>query len=256
MHSFFKFILLFRGWQKYFKIYYTKMCGDSMDAKMKLSVFFVLFSLVSLALFNVKVFYIVGSESKYFTAFQFIGPIGGGLFSPLVGVFSVLVVELLANINSGIPLDGLKLIQMFLPMAFAAYYFGAIKNNQKLTFILPVLGMLLFWMHPVGMEAWGYPLLWLIPIVAGYFSKNLFARSLATTFQAHIIGSVAWLYATSMAAPLWWGLLPVVVLERAIFASGISVTYIAFNTVLEAVSVLTKTDFSFINIEKKYALKL
>lgn len=225
-----------------------------MDTKMKLGIFLALFSLVSLALFNVKVFYIVGSDSKYFTVFQFIGPIGGGLFSPLVGVFSVLLVQFLANINSGIPLDGLKLVQMFLPMAFAAYYFGAIKNNQKLAFVLPVLGMLLFWLNPIGREAWGYPLLWLIPIVAGYFSKNLFARSLATTFQAHIVGSVAWLYATSMAAPLWWGLLPIVIFERVLFASGISITYIAFNTVLEAVSALTKTDFSFLNIEKKYAL--
>jgi hypothetical protein len=230
------------------------MCGDSMDAKMKLGIFLVLFSLVSLVLFNVKLFYIVGSESKYFTMFQFIGPIGGGLFSPFIGVLSVLLVELLANINSGIPLDALKLVQMFLPMAFAAYYFGAIKNNQKLIFVLPVLGMLLFWLNPIGREAWGYPLLWLIPIVAGYFSKNLFARSLATTFQAHIIGSVAWLYATGMPAPLWWGLIPVVLFERTIFACGISATYIAFNTLLEAVSALTKTDFSFMNIEKKYAL--
>jgi len=43
-----------------------------------------------------------------------------------------------------------------------------------------------------------------------------------------------------------------VAIERLAFAAGISVSYYAVNTVLGAFS--SKVDFSFLNIEKKYAL--
>ena len=112
--------------------------------------------------------------------------------------------------------------------------------------------MLLFWMHPIGRQAGFYPLYWLIPVAAAFYKQNIFARSLGATFTAHAVGSVAFLYAFNLPFEVWAALIPVVAVERLAFASGITVSYYAMNTVLEIAS--TKVDLSCLHIEKKYAL--
>ena len=47
-------------------------------------------------------------------------------------------------------------------------------------------------------------------------------------------------------------MIPVVAVERFAFASGISISYVAMNTVLSAFS--SKIDLSFLNIEQRYSL--
>ena len=211
--------------------------------------FILLFSALSLLFYQFNFSEIVGAESKaYFTLFQFIGPIGGGIISPLGGALSVLVVEITNFFFTGKALDPIIIVR-FLPMVFAALYFG---SKRKASGFVALACMLLFWLHPIGNQAWFYALYWLIPLGATFYRHNLFARSLGATFTAHSIGSVAFLYAFNLPAEIWIGLIPIVAFERLMFAAGISVSYYAVNTVLNAFS--SKVDFSFLNIEKKYAL--
>ena len=224
-----------------------KIFGSEIGSK-KLA-FILIFSALSLLFYQFNFSEIVGSESKaYFTLFQFIGPIGGGIISPLGGAFSVLLVEVTNFFLTGKALDPLTAVRFF-PMLFAALYFGSKGKDSAL---VAIVCMALFWLHPIGNVAWFYALYWLIPLGAAFYKRNLFARSLGATFTAHSVGSVAFLYAFNLPAEVWVALIPIVAIERLAFAAGISVSYYAVNTVLGAFS--SKVDFSFLNIEKKYAL--
>ncbi len=50
---------------------------------------------------------------------------------------------------------------------------------------------------------------------------------LASTFIAHSVGSVLWLYTGTMSAAVWMSLIPVVAIERFVFAGGMMVVYYA-----------------------------
>ncbi len=96
--------------------------------------------------------------------------------------------------------------------------------------------MILFWTHPVGRSAFPYGLFWLILILVFPFKKNLALNSLGTTFVAHAIGSTAFLYSVPMTAEIWRGLIPVVIMERFILATGISLSYICFSVAVKYVA--------------------
>jgi len=116
-------------------------------------------------------------------------------------------------------------------MLFAAWYFGS--KNKFVGLAVPLLAILAFNLNPVGRSAWYFSLYWLIP-VACYFIKErfLFARALGATFTAHAVGGAAWVWAFSLPKAVWVGLIPVVAMERAMFAVGIMVTYVAINNIL------------------------
>lgn len=226
-----------------------------MEKRIKLGIFFVLFSVLSLVFYSVNLNYLVGAEEQSFSMFQFIGPIGAGIFSPLIGVAAVLLVEVVQKLVLSEFTFSWFGVARFLPMLAAAYYFGVVNKDKRFGIALPLLGMALFWLHPTGGEAWGYALLWLIPIGATMAAeKHLFFRSLGATFQAHVVGSVAFLYTIGMPAELWWGLVPIVLIERALFAAGISITYIAINSVLELVEQQLHLKLKFLHIDKGYSI--
>lgn len=214
--------------------------------------FLLIFSALGLLLhqFNFsEIVGVVGLEAKpYFTYLQFIGPIAGGILAPIGGVFSVLVVAILSFILTGQALS-LPVVVSAVTLSFAAIYFG---TKRKSAAIVPLLCMPIFWLHPEGIQAWFYALFWLIPLLASFYKQNIFVRSLGSTFSAHAIGSVAYLYAFNIPAADWAKLMFVTPLERVVFAVGITIFYYAVTTMLTAFS--SKVDFSFLNIEKKYAL--
>jgi len=93
-----------------------------------------------------------------------------------------------------------------------------------LNVVLPISCMFLFIMHPVGQKASLYSLFWLIPIAA-YIVQLLGARSfflvaLSSSFIAHAVGSVLWLYMMPMTPARWLALIPVVAMERFAFTVG------------------------------------
>ncbi|MDD5172330.1 MAG: hypothetical protein PHF60_04830 [Candidatus ainarchaeum sp.] len=211
--------------------------------------FLLVFSLIGLLLYQVNYSSIIGVKfDAKFTLFQFIGPMAAGILGPALGVLSVLLVSLSNFLLTGKALE-LTAVVSFFTMAAAAIYFGT-KNHA--TALIAVVCMALFWLNPIGQEAWVYALYWLIPIAASFYKQNILARSLGATFTAHAIGSVVYLYAFSIPAASWMLLLPVVAVERLSFAAGIAASFYVANTVLQTLS--TRVDLSFINIEKKYVL--
>jgi len=207
-----------------------------------------LFTIISLAAYQLKFSTILGVPSQNFNFFQFIGPIGAGIFNPILGVASVLFVEVLNFLISGKALDPVTLIR-FTPMMFAAFYFGS-RSRSRL--VVPLACMALFVLNPIGREAWYYSLFWLIPVAAAMWKDNLFLRSLGATFTAHAIGATAFLYAFSIPADVWATLVPITAFERLCFAVGISISYIAVNTILSSIS--SRVDVRTLKVDPRYVL--
>ncbi|MCF7800171.1 hypothetical protein K9M16_04190 [Candidatus Babeliales bacterium] len=99
--------------------------------------------------------------------------------------------------------------------------------NLILKVVLPITCFALFVLHPEGNKAYIYSFYWFIPVFIYFLDKfkiynAYFLTALATTFVAHAVGSVIWLYTVPMAAFMWISLIPIVALERFIFACGIN----------------------------------
>ncbi len=214
--------------------------------------FFLIFSAVGLLLNHFNFSQIVGAigldAKPYFTYFQFIGPIAGGILGPIGGILSIIAVAVSNFILTGQTL-GLPVVVSVITMSLAAIYFG---SKRKSVTAVPLLCMVLFWLHPEGIQAWFYALFWIIPLAASFYKSNIFLRSLGATYSAHSVGSVAYLYAFNIPASDWMALMFISPVERLAFAAGITLFYYAVTTVLAAFS--SKVDFSFLNIEEKYAL--
>jgi hypothetical protein len=213
--------------------------------------FLTVFTAIALLCYQINFSQVLGANNQSFTLFQFIGPIGAGIFSPLFGAVSVLAVEAL-NLSfkaySGAAIDLFTFVRL-LPMVFAAVYFGTNAKN-KAAAVVPLVCMGLFLLHPVGQQAWLYPLYWLVPVIGVFWMKeNLLMRSLGTTFTAHAVGSVAFLYIYGMTPQFWLALIPVVFAERVLFALGIGVSFFIANTVVH------ETGLPFLNVDKRYVVR-
>jgi hypothetical protein len=216
--------------------------------EMRKFAFLALFTIISVVAYPFNFSVILGVQSTNFNYFQFIGPIGAGIFSTGLGIASVAFVEVLNFLITGSALNITTLI-MFFPMLFAAFYFG---SKSKSRVIVPLICMALFILNPIGMQVWYYSLYWLIPVAAALWNDKLFLRSLGTTFTAHAVGSVAFLYAFNIPAGTWITLIPIVAYERLSFAIGISISYIAVNTILNSIS--SRIDLRALKIDRRYAL--
>ena len=224
-----------------------------MNDKLKLGVFLVLFSALSIAFYTINLSYIWGSQAQSFTMFQFIGPVGGGILGPGIGAAIAVAVDFASKVILGkMSWDLVGFIRLF-TVAAAALCFGMVREKKWAGIVIPIAGMLLFWANPVGAEAWGYALLWLIPIAASFLASNLFMRSLASTFQAHIVGSLAFLYFVGLPASAWWALIPLVIVERTLFAAGISITYVSLNSIVDYLMQKLRVQAGVVQIEPAYA---
>jgi hypothetical protein len=188
--------------------------------------FLAIFALMVMVGRNINFSVITGAENKFFTLYQFVGPIAGSFLGTTVGIISVLVAEIGNFIITKKALTIINLLRIT-PMLFAAYYFG---NKKRLTSaLIPLICMALFIAHPVGRQAWPYSLYWLIPIAARIIPNKVKFRtilqSFGATFTAHAVGSVLWLYTIPMKSAEWLALIPIVAFERLIFGLGIAGTF-------------------------------
>lgn len=215
--------------------------------------FFALFSVLVLIASQINFSAVWGAEGQFFTLFQFFGPIAGSFLGPFIGAGSVLIAQLAEKVLFGKAFDFIALFRLT-PMIFAAIYFGLYaKKKFNFTAVIPLIAMALFVIHPVGQQVWFYSLYWLIPVLAAVFSKRLFFRSLGATFTAHSIGSVVWLYTIPSTPVLWLALIPIVAVERLAFALGISVSFVAFTTVLAKLE--NYIPQKVLSVDKRYTLK-
>src|SRR3989338_6245084 len=222
------------------------------------ALFLLIFSVLVFAGDRINFSKLVGAENQFFTLFQFFGPVAGAFLGPVVGVLSVLIAEISSYLVAGKTLVwGYPLmvnILRLLPMLFAAWYFGAKKD--KASIIVPIAAIILFVAHPVGRQVWYFSLFWTIPIIIKLlpkkYAEKAFIRSLGATFTAHAVGGAMWNYIVPMTPEAWVALIPIVIFERLLFAGGIAISYIGFNTLLDKLDAKTKAEY--VNVDKKYIL--
>jgi len=169
-----------------------------------------------------KYSFVIGSSHAMFSgttaATPLVGLFAGGLVSFAICASSILLRYVLFGMGS------LHLFAFYIPGLFAGFYFA--YENKITRLFVPIVCMLLFLLHPVGRQAFAYCLFWLIP-VGIYFvrSNTIFLHTLASSFIAHAVGSVIWIYTMPMTAGVWYALIPIVCLERLVIASGMAIFY-------------------------------
>jgi len=214
--------------------------------------FVMLFSLLVLAADSVNFSPMLGGPAnKSFTLFQFMGPIAGGFLGAGVGVLSVLLAEVISFFWLG---KGVNMLNMLLlaPMLAATAYFALYSRGKFAGALVSLVCMAAFIAHPVGQQAWAYSLYWLIPAIALALPEHLLLRSLGSTFTAHAIGGVIWIYSFPSTPAFWMMLIPIVAFERLLFALGISGSYIAFNTLFARVEAVAKS--GLLDIDRRVVL--
>ncbi|MEX0672371.1 MAG: hypothetical protein WD068_03355 [Candidatus Babeliales bacterium] len=167
-----------------------------------------------------KMSYLVGSWASFFSAtaiaVPLVGILGGTGFSSGLTGLRALVRWLVLGSNPT------SFLVYHIPGIVAAFYWRSSLRMVKVG--IPAVCMALFIAHSPA--AWLYTLYWLIPIGIYCFNReSVFEKSLAASFVAHAVGSVIWLYTIPMTIELWDLLIPVVVIERLAFASGIALAY-------------------------------
>ena len=195
--------------------------------------FLGIFTLVGFVTLQIPFNKLAGSNIS-FTLFDFFAPLAGAFLGPVFGIISVFSVMVANNFIKDAPWTTAALIRLF-PTLFAVYYFAAIsKKDGRWILAVPILAILAFLTHPIGRTVWYYPLMfWLIPLVAYKFRGNLFLKSLGATFTAHSVGGAAWIWAFNLPANVWNGLIPIVISERLLFATGIAVSFIVVKATLK-----------------------
>ncbi|MFA6214304.1 MAG: hypothetical protein WC717_03435 [Candidatus Micrarchaeia archaeon] len=214
--------------------------------------FVMLFSLLVLAADSMNFSAILGgAANQSFTLFQFMGPVAGGFLGAGAGALSVLLAEVVSFFWLGKDVNIVNILRLA-PMLFAAVYFAAYSRGKFAGALVSLACMAAFIAHPIGAQAWVYSLYWLIPAIALALPEHLFLRSLGSTFTAHSIGSVVWLYAFPSTAAFWLALIPIVAFERFMFASGISISYVALNALFARVEAVAKSGYVF--VDRRYAV--
>ncbi len=160
-----------------------------------------------------------------FSWITFILPLAGAFFSLPVSMFLISCIFILKVFL------GLGALTMGIPTMVAALVWSEkIQENRLFNFalnvLLPVLCIILFVSHPVASKAFAYSFYWFIPVVI-YFSKapSTFQTALSSTFLAHAVGSIIWLYSVPMTYEKWITLIPVVAAERLIMACVITLVF-------------------------------
>jgi len=212
---------------------------------------------VMLASRCLKLSLLIGSTSSI-SLLHITAPLSASLFSGINGLFTIAGL-ILAHLI--FPLFPLKL---GLPMLVATLSWSVAINkipkkwllpaNIFCHFVLPITCMMLFITHPIGNEAWGYSLYWLIPVgIASArflnFAQHTFFSGLQSTFVAHAVGSIIWLYTVPMTSGQWLALIPLVAIERFTLAGLMTVGHEAITAFTKCIaSIQSKPNTNSVNI--------
>ena len=181
----------------------------------------------------VKLSWIVGSHISFFSGINIAAPLSGA-FGGIFGSIVAFVVRIAINFCFFGVLS-VKCLLLGVPNFFASLYWGT--THWLVRVGLPITCMALFWLHPTGFAAGAYALYWLIPVTIHFLSrKHIFFEALGSTFVAHAVGSIIWLYAAPMMPGVWLALIPMVALERLLFATGMVVAHYLITTVMHYVN--------------------
>ena len=204
--------------------------NKSVPLWIRISMVWVAFKAVSF----MKTSFVVGSFWTSFSLSNGIGPLagafGGFLGSALFFLGNIIVALLL---KKSITLSFLAFSGI--PTFFASLYWAS--SSVIVRALVPFSCMVLFLLHPIGLQAAPYALFWLVPLALAFQrNQSLFAVALGSTFVSHAVGSVIWLYTTQMDASYWYALLPVVPVERLLYAVGMTIGYRMLLTLFSSLS--------------------
>lgn len=156
--------------------------------------------------------FIIGSKFAWFSCASMIMPAFGYHYSLVYVIFYIFTKSLCSS----------KIIFLCLhktPLLFATM--TLLQRHVVLYVGLPVSAMILFVLHPIGLQAWWYAGYWFIPMLIYFFVQDsIYSRACAASFVAHAIGSIIWLYQGCIPAEVWMALIPVVAIERLLIAAG------------------------------------
>lgn len=214
----------------------------------------LIFVVLGLIALQIPFSQLAGSKVQ-FTLFDLFAPASGAFLGSIFGITAVFLMQIanlalhgFANIDKG------TIIRLF-PILFGVIFFSrSIKRNSAWLLLIPLASIVSWNLNPVGRSVWYYSIFWTIPVlVYPVVSKSLAARSLASTFTAHSVGGAVWIWAFSLPAAAWQGLIPIVALERLIMTLGICASYILMNNVISILSSRVSL-FKKLSLEKKFIL--
>ncbi len=204
-----------------------------------------------------KVSFLVGSQMIWFSASNSVLPLAGA-FGGVMGSGLVFFLRQLVHIIFFKTIS-LSFLAFCVPGLCASLYWAS--NHYAIRLLLPIACMGLFVIHPVGAQAFVYAFYWLIPIVLYFIPQKpvrsfdgaqdklrfgeggtVFLQALGSTFVAHAVGSVIWLYTMPMTAGMWIGLMPIVLCERIVFALGMVVAHRILSLIFGAIDALNIVD--------------
>ena len=173
-----------------------------------------------------KVSFLVGSQMIWFSGINSVMPLSGA-FGGVFGAAAVFLIRIMLHFLFFKSLS-LSFLALCVPGLCASLYWAT--RSKLVHVLLPVACMGLFVAHSTGYDAFVYSLYWLIPVILFYVPyTSLFLHALGSTFIAHAVGSVIWLYTVPMTAATWIGLMPLVALERIFFALGMVAVHTVFS---------------------------
>ena len=191
--------------------------------------FICLFFLIGLIALQIPFTRLLGGNVK-FTLYDFLAPTAGAFLATIPGILTVLLIQLVNFLIHPDSFTGLSSLIRIFPVLFAVFYFA---KKRTANILIPLMAMVIFNLHPIGRSAWQYSLLWLVPLFAHFYRKNLFLRSLGATFTAHAVGGALWVWAFGLSREMWLALIPQTLMERTLMAGGISLFYLALAKVLK-----------------------
>jgi hypothetical protein len=179
---------------------------------------------------QIKTSFIVGSMGAFFSLDQCILPVGGLYCSGTSTMLSLLGRYIVHLIMLG-TMSPLYIVY-HLPTFFGTVYFqshrtGTPKKWQfliKVSLALAIISCIIgFVAHPVGRQVFYYAGFWLLPLGTLMLSSEYrFLHALGSTFTVHAFGTLLWIYTHTTVPAFWIALIPLVIIERLVFASGMT----------------------------------
>lgn len=186
-----------------------------------------------------KVSFVIGSQMIWFSASNAVLPLAGA-FGGIAGCGLVFVVRQLIHLFF-FKTVSLSFLAFCIPGFCASLYWAT--NHYAIRLLLPIACMGLFVAHPVGAQACVYALYWLIPVMLYVLpQRSLFLQALGSTFIAHAVGSVIWLYTVPMTVTMWITLMPMVLCERLMFALAMVVAHRIFTMIFGMIDQMMVVD--------------
>lgn len=189
------------------------------------AVYFALLSQVARYIpFNI----ILGSFGSFFSCIAICMPIAGSFGGVGAAFTCFALISFIKLCTVGL---AKSIVSYHIPSLFASLYWSIESRIFRIS--IPLLCILLFVAHPTGAASFAYALYWIIPIgISLMHHRSLFLTALASTFTAHAVGSVLYLYCTTIPTVTWYTLMPIVPIERIAIALGMVALHKAYSFII------------------------